>query len=232
MNLASPIDIVYPLKKDVRGDYTDLRYSLRTIHNLPISIRNVWIIGRQPKWAKNVKILNISDNLGDPQKNVIHKLKKVAEQKDISRDFVLMNDDFYFLDKIDDLPFYWHETIGDLITRLMSINLKNKHIDSAVNTGNIFGSFDLPSFSVHSPVILSKSRIRELSQIYDLSQPIHYKTLYANHYKIKGELINSDFKVYGAIPKKAKIVSTATSSAGAMYKVIEQLYPEKSKYEI
>jgi len=93
------MDVVYPLSnmsKD-RDDF-ELRYSLRSIWAYQSWVKNVYLIGHKPKWAKNV----IHVPCPDPYKyckdaNIINKLILACTLPDLSDSFIVNSDDQLFL---------------------------------------------------------------------------------------------------------------------------------------
>lgn len=220
------MDILYPIKFNRRG-YPDLARSLRTIHNIKQFIGNVYCAGDSHPGFLKINHLCYPDWYGDKQKTVIHKLLRACRDSNISESFILMNDDFFILRQIDTLPWLTFETVGDYITRQREVNPNNKYIDAAVTTSRFVGT-DAPSFSIHAPVILERKKVLELNDKYDLAQPLHFRTLYGNHYGVDYIKVPGDFKNTTS-PKT--FLSCDDSGATAAYAIVDKLYPSKSQFE-
>lgn len=98
-----PADFVYILGH--QDDYTELRYSLRSLSLIPHG--QVWIVGAPPPdWVRNVGWIPVTQqpgysNIWANQRNNIYA---ATQHPDITESFVLMNDDFIFLRAVWPLP--------------------------------------------------------------------------------------------------------------------------------
>ena len=87
------MDIVYPYRPSPE-DF-ELRMSLRSLKHLKTPFENVWVIGEIPSCFRG-KLIYQQDRMTGKQQNVIFKLLKICDDKRISEDFIVMNDDFIF----------------------------------------------------------------------------------------------------------------------------------------
>jgi len=89
------MDYVYVCRP---GDNEELRYSIRsTVKNLPEG--RIWVVGGKPDWYTGDYIYVQQTGIGHP--NVWKQLDVICATEDISDDFVLMNDDFFTVKKLD-----------------------------------------------------------------------------------------------------------------------------------
>lgn len=101
--MAARLDVVYILGR--QDTYEELRYSLRSLANLPH--RRVWVAGaRPPEWCQGVDWISVHQKPGHVQRmeNQRRNLMVAAEHPKVSQRFVLMNDDFHFLEALDEVP--------------------------------------------------------------------------------------------------------------------------------
>ena len=87
------LDFVYIVKESDKND--DLRYSLRSIAKFYPDHR-VWIVGYKPKWVQNVGYIPVKQT-GNKWGNSVKNIIAACESKEISEDFILMNDDFFII---------------------------------------------------------------------------------------------------------------------------------------
>jgi hypothetical protein len=105
------MDLVYICRD---GDNEELRYSIRSaVANLPHD--NIWIVGGKPDWYTGNFIRTKQNGLKFD--NARNNLNTACRKYEISSDFVLMNDDFYFMDKIDKIEMFHGGRLIDKIRR-------------------------------------------------------------------------------------------------------------------
>lgn len=96
-------DLVYIL--GAQPEYEELRYSLRSLRFLPHD--RVWIAGaKPPDWVTGVGWIAVEQEPGYIQQfaNQRRNLMVAASHPKVSYEFVLMNDDYVFLEPLDGLP--------------------------------------------------------------------------------------------------------------------------------
>lgn len=96
--------IMYPLANQL--DYTELKYSLRSIDKYFPKPFEVVIVGSYlPAWINNVTHIHLPDVEGRPNYSV---RRKVMAALAYAKEFFFFNDDIFLLDKIDpkNFPYY------------------------------------------------------------------------------------------------------------------------------
>lgn len=228
------MDIVIPLCATSHRDNIELRYCLRSIEKHLSGIGNIYIMGTKPQWAVNVIEVQATDKPGSENKaeNIYNKIL-LACSNGLSEEFIHMHDDHFIIKPIaaNEFP-YHHKGIINIENRncsdsyLMTIRNTMKLLPGAIN------------FNVHSPIRYLKKNF-PLPYVYPRYGYL-LKTLYCNTYGIEGtyapdckikdkksatqikELINN--RLYFSIGDGA--------FSGEIIKVLDELYPEKSKYEL
>ena len=117
-------DILYLVKNGTENE--ELRYSLRTIEkNFPYG--RVWIYGGCPEYIKPDKHVYIyQDVIGATKwERTTAMLKLACENKDITDDFWLFNDDFFVTQPIT-LEVMPNIYSGDLYKRIVEIEENNR----------------------------------------------------------------------------------------------------------
>lgn len=165
-------------------------------------------------------------------------IKKVCEDKDISKSFYLFNDDFFILQKTATIPAIYNGTIADRIE-----NYKKK------NGGQISDYFrrleqtagqltrrglSTYNYAVHVPMLIDKEKALEVFDTFDGS-PM-FRSLYGNYWNIGGTN-RADVKIQtiDELPNDdADFVSTSDESfkRGAVGRYIRTMFKTKSAYEL
>ncbi len=109
------MDIVYINKPG--DDNEELRYSLRSLVNLPHD--NVWVAGSCPSWVRNVGKIEL-EPLADKWANQRQSLRAACSDARITADFILFNDDHFVVSPLERLPVWHLGRLSSLINRLAS----------------------------------------------------------------------------------------------------------------
>ena len=114
------MDAVYICR---HGNNEELRYSLRSIENLK-EVNNVWVIGGKPNWYVGNHIPVQSST---KYTHAITNLHVLTRQKQISEEFILMNDDFFVIKPVDKLETYHEGLLLDKIIKYQKFNPNSKY---------------------------------------------------------------------------------------------------------
>ena len=193
---AGKMDVVYPLRKNSSSwKNNELRYSLRSLVQYGPGFRNIVIIGDLPAFVENVRHIAHSDPYPNKQSNVIDKLLHLSEGKKISADFILMNDDFFFLQPAQEIQTY---TIGDIMG-LRNFRTRSRYGQAIRNTYTWLKKRGLPlrNYEVHYPFIYNTKKFKTLfSEIDYIGTPVLHRSLYGNYYGLAWTELKKDFKIY------------------------------------
>lgn len=154
------MDIVYMLKVDPENDTEELRYSLRSLRNIPHG--RVFIVGEKPEWVNNITHIPVTQNLTKGE-NVAKNMRAAAESPEISEDFILMNDDFFFMKKLDALPAMNFGRMADVID--MYDRRYPEGSDYISNMKNLYallkemGYANPISYELHAPMVFNKQKL-------------------------------------------------------------------------
>lgn len=192
---SESLDIVYICRPG--DDNEELRHSLRSLKNLPHG--KVWIVGEAPAWVRNVELIRVLRGR-DKQASALANLVAACQHPDISDPFVVMNDDFYILEPIPEIPTMHmgdlDQVIADHRPGTAYRNAMQKTRDRIVE---IFAKegIDRPlySYELHAPMVIDKlGMLLALSLATDI-HGVHNRTLYGNLMK-RGGTYTPDVKVY------------------------------------
>jgi hypothetical protein len=215
------VDLVYICRD---GANEELRYSIRSaVKNFKHD--NVWVIGYKPDWYQG-SFVSVP-NIGAKFDNIVNCIRAIPEIPEISDDFVLMNDDFFFLKPITELPIYHGGLLSKKIEQYLNLgtgkygSLLNRTYRSLIKLG-INRPLD---YDIHIPMPMNKDSLRKVVKL-----AYFPRSAYGNINSIGGELV-SDVKTYGAnsimssrsydfVNGDAMFVSTEDSSFEEVHRLI------------
>ena len=126
MKNLEKLDIVYFVKDTSLND--ELLYSLRTVEkNFPHN--RVWFIGGCPYNLKPDKYIKVEQDKDTKWANTNVLMRVACENSEITDDFVLFNDDFFVMSPVNELPYYYDDTLGKRVDKL-----SGKYIHSRYRT--------------------------------------------------------------------------------------------------
>ena len=247
-------DLVYILKES--DNNPDLIMSLRSIEKF-CTYRNVWIIGYKPNWLKNVSYLPTVQT-GNKWFNSCINWKAACECKDISENFILMNDDFIALRPIHDWENSLNVCLGNVTDEANKWRKKAKA--SRWQNGFIFAEELLRTchakscynYESHLPIIINKKdylkflEIKPIKEFMETSKVLHKRSLYKNLFpspdlsfphKIKDVKINLGYDLTDNYLKENWIsVFDDVIGNGLKFpkinKFLDKMFPNKSNFEI
>jgi len=198
------MDLVWICRK---GPNEELRYSMRSaIQNLEHD--KVWVIGDKPSWYRGPFISSRQVH-GRKYENAKRSLINLILSKQVSDDFVLMNDDFYVLKPVT-LGYYYGGTMADRISRNSRLSPNatygQKMRDTAAELRNLGINRPL-DYGLHIPMPMDKRGLAVA-----LNFPM-VRSAYGNLGRVGGEQ-RRDVKVY----------------SGSLYKGLSYEWDENSEF--
>jgi hypothetical protein len=229
------MDFVYICKD---GSNEELRYSIRSVvESFPDS--NIWVVGGKPDWyIGNYIRVNQTQT---KYKNAAENLKKICSSKEISESFILMNDDFYIIKKIDNIETFHGGYLLNKINLYQKINGNSNYTRKLAATYKKIiglGIEDPLDYELHVPMIMEKEKLKEVLKYED---QFLWRSMYGNTFNIKGKEMQ-DVKVYTKGPLVFKsynlninshtYLSSADSSFDIIYnKILKVNFKQKTKFE-
>lgn len=239
-DLLSTIDIVYTVKpSDVNEE---LRYSLRSLKNIPF--RKVVIVGHKPDWIKGVYHIPTKQIYPNKVMNTNRNWHEISKSKQVTKKFILMNDDMFFMKPIKNVPFAHMCDHRDFMKSYASkhpTSYYTKVIRSTERRLQELGIKNAKCFELHTPTIISRQAIRTAFEgsSYQFS-PLNIRTLALSLMEVDSRLM-PDVKFYPAKeqlrnPKtnidNLPVISTSdTVWRGPIGEYIRNKFREPSKYE-
>jgi len=227
------LDLVYICKE---GPNEELRYSIRSaVKNLTFD--NLWVVGGKPNWYIG-NYLEVAQNKSK-YLNARNNLRALCNSSQISESFILMNDDFYIIKKVAEVPYMHGGLLSSKIKKYEEITGKTRYVLMLKKTfTNLFRRFknEVLDYELHVPMIMEKEKLLKVLEAPDL-----WRSRYGNTYGVGGREID-DVKVYstGSLVKKSYDInvlkydylsSNDDSFALLKEKVLEVNFPEATIYE-
>lgn len=180
------------------------------------------LVGDRPTWFKGFHLQH-ADIEKRKEYSVYRKLMSAysIEQEPM----LLCHDDVYALQPFGaDMPNYYRGTCAEAITRTVERRFKDMFAACLPNWLN---------FEIHCPMVIDPGKIRDEDRDFLL------KTTYANRLKLPGTDI-ADCKIRSALSgaececeiRNRPFFSTADNAKDGILRLLKELYPEKSKYEV
>lgn len=227
------IDVVYPLKRS-DGPDDELRYSLRSLKNLPHG--RVFLIGGRPAWADNITHIVPEPGI-TKYKDAAANIRAACESDLVSDPFILMNDDFFVMRPIDQVPVLNRgrsvDVEADYEARyprsayLTGMRATRQHLES-------LGYHDPLSFALHVPIVVHKQMLLKAMDLGAEFPVWHIRTAYGALAMLEGETIQ-DVKVnqiYRSIPDSVFVsTSDRVFTGGKAGRQIRSRFPRIGPYE-
>lgn len=250
---SNETDIVIPLGTESRRGDQELKYALRAIEKYLMGYRNVFIVGHKRRWLKEktkvvgtgcsyttpgVIYIDRPDTGTEKQRNIFLKLLAAAKDERVSETFAVWNDDHYILQPMNILDIkYWYYGTVELLSRLATGTYQRV----CVNSNNYLKSrgYGNLNFDIHTPILYKKQEFIELENE-DWAREHIIKSLYCNRWGKPGvEMKDLKFsspkrrdEIRQAIEGRTWFSISETGTNEAMMAVLDELYPEKSIFEV
>lgn len=229
------MDFVYICKE---GYNQELKYSIRSVvESFPDA--NIWVVGGKPDWyvGNYIEVHQVYTKY----KNAFENLNKISISSEISDSFVLMNDDFYIIKKLENIGTYHGGYLLDKINLYQKINGNSNYTRKLAATYKKIISLGIENpldYELHVPMIMEKNKLREVLKYKD---QFLWRSVYGNIYNIGGEEMK-DVKVYTKGPLVLKsynlnidqhqYLSSADSSFQIIWeKILKNQFKQKTKFE-
>lgn len=233
------MDLVYCVGRPANWGHNELRYSLRSAEKY-LKFDNVFIVGHKPSFLNDKLIhIPIADDQGHKYKNVAKKVKFILDCKDISEDFIYMNDDFFLMRPYDPVPYLWNDKIKEWVEHYPAY--KGKYYQ---NIKKLYQDFPKGKFfELHFPIVFNKQKAKAVIKKYKLEITLMLRSYYGNEYaeelspiaesldyKVSG---NSKFKNIEFLPSNPPFISCSDRSAAEITfkKFIQAKFSDRSSFE-
>lgn len=235
------MDILIPLGFGSRWQNNELRFCLRSIEKHLKGYDKVFIIGEKPEWISHIIHIPCDDNPNGNKiaHNIFRKIIAGCNDERLSDDFIFFSDDHYLLTDFEASEFpYYHR--GNIQPPQPEVNMP-QHVQmwNTVDHLKRAGATYL-DFNIHCPIVYNKQKF--ISTFSGIVWPQHgygIKSMYCNLNGITGSEY-SDLKfsvplmrqsIYQALEERTFFSIGNRCLKGEMKEILQELYPNKSKYE-
>jgi hypothetical protein len=214
------MDLVVPLGPGSRHNNIELRYALRSFE-LYLPHDRVIIVGERPEWLQNITHIPFPHKpcFENRVQNIYNKIMAAFE---ITDKMIFCNDDHFILQPIEEMP-YHHKGLmtgwkADSYGRLL------------LNTLQAYP--DCLNFDTHCPIIYERGKMPAInSTVIKSSYCVHNKIIGSFYPDCKISRPMSETKIWSLITGRMYFSIGDLSFGGGIEKVLQSLYPNKSKYE-
>lgn len=229
------MDAVYLCRS---GENEELRYSIRsTIKNLPH--KNIYVVGGKPSWYTGDYVF-VAQYPSKKYQNAQNNLKAIIKNRNISDTFILMNDDFFTVKKLKEVPVFHGGPLLKKVEKYKKMAPNSSYTYKLEKTYNwlINNGYENPlDYELHVPMVMEKERLAKC-----IKPNILWRSLYGNMFNIGGKLIR-DVKVYNAgllvensynySSMRYPYISTEDSAFETLGRdVLFKMFPEPSHLEL
>lgn len=236
------MDVVYLCRA---GENEELRYSLRSLANLPHE--HVWVFGGAPAWLTGATLVPVSQHdvhrYGRVSANkhdvTTRSMRAACEHAGVSDPFILFNDDFYVTERLPCLPMQHRGTVSEVIAYYQAkLGRESAYLRGMQETRDLLIALGIArplSYEGHWPMEIGKAEMLTALDIGAASgiTVLHKRTLYGNLWGVGGRR-TEDVKVYQLrqdVPR-GPFLSSSDQTFPRLRAHLERLFPEPSRYEL
>jgi hypothetical protein len=228
------MDFVYICKP---GDNEELRYSIRSVlYSFPDA--NIYVVGGKPSWYSGNYIY--VDQKHHKYANAINNLHAICDSNEISKEFVLMNDDFFIIKKIDRIDQFYSGLLSTKIDKYTKITGSSMYIKKLILTKTRLIDYGIKNpldYELHVPMVMEKEKLKHIILKYPSCL---WRSMYGNIYSVGGSQME-DVKIYtnkkyaarsNEITENSVFLSTEDQAFNlALDKVLYKMFNIPTEYE-
>lgn len=218
------------------GENEELRYSIRSVlASFPDA--EIWVVGGKPSWYRGNHIA--LKQSGNKYGNVKLNINMVLESQEIPHEFVYMNDDFFIVDKILQIPLLSGKLLEKRVRESQdccSRFVYHKKLAKTLSKLKKMGFENPVDFELHVPMLVNKTQLQRSVKLGYL-----WRSFYGNLY-VKNATPVNDVKVYEHVTDPEDLKNFAKKSSPFLstndqsfefvrQNYLHELFPNKSKHE-
>jgi len=225
-------DVVYVCRPG--DDNEELRYSLRSLRNLPHG--KVWIAGYCPTWVSaEVERIAVPAR-ASKHDHALASLIAAMDHPEVSDPFLMMNDDFYIMREMEKVPVLHNGPLDQVIEDHAKGSSYREAMENTAELLRKTDALELYGYEIHAPMEFEKIGLGLALSLGAKVSRFQYRTAYANM-MLLGGIQCSDVKVYrqtkGHEYRNWSLLSTSdrTFKFHPVGRYIREQFSEVSPYE-
>jgi len=226
------MDVVYLSKN---GENPELRYSLRSLRNVPHE--RVWVFGGAPAWLNPDTVTHVrSAQEVSPFASTRKHLRAALKHDEVSDPFMLWNDDFYAMRYVAKVETLHRGPMATVLENSRSRTPWVKGLQGTMQFMNHSLGMEAPlSYDLHVPLVVKKAEMREAFEASRRLKVdgVHIRSVYGNLAGIGGRY-SDDPKMLrrtDPFPRGPWLSSNPDTFRSTVEPVLRYLFPDNSTYE-
>jgi hypothetical protein len=187
------------------GDNEELRYSIRSVkHFYPKSI--IWVVGGKPDWYIG-NYIEVKQNKSK-NKNIHANLFAACQNKNLSNNFIYMDDDFFIFNYLERFNFLYDGTLSEKIENYDKDNILNSYSRQLRNTKKQLNKLGIKTpinYELHVPMPVEKPKVEKTLRRGD---NFLWRSMYGNLFDVGG-IKTKDVKIYKELNATDQFSSTS-----------------------
>lgn len=229
-------DVVYMLKPADAFNFEELRYSLRSLVNLPHG--KVWIVGGYPSWLSENVHHQYVRQLGLNKFAGAGRTFTAAGGLPTTDQFYLFHDDMYVMSPVPEVPRLYRSTWSEWVSGRGTAHSTRW----ALQTERLMKRLEVPlvfSYEVHVPMLIDRQKFRHfINRVREVSDGAHPQTVmgsvckrsaYGNFVGYGGVHVRVDPKLRAG--RDVSMNGFVSSSGDRVPQAVRDAFPDPSPYE-
>lgn len=221
------MDVAYVCRA---GENEELRYSLRSLVNLPHD--NVSVYGGAPPWytGRHVDV----EQRGGKLANAYRALREATHDDALSDPFLLMNDDFFAVRKTK-VPYLHRGDLAEVLAWYREQCPSSYYTRGMAKTAALLARLGVKepiSYELHVPIVVHKRAMRDALEHCAHDPSLHIRSVYGNLSRLEGKKVD-DVKVYSRddVLPRGPWLSTEDATFDYISVILRWLFPDRSEWE-
>lgn len=234
--------ILYPLGPGSAWNNSELRFSLRSLEFVK-DLERVFVVGSNPNFLSDqVTHIPTYHNFPNPARGIFENLLAACQDERLPERFLYCTDDLFFCAEIEAGSYpYYH--LGEIKDKLKNCSAEYYAHLFATQTELQKRGLPTVNFDSHYPMIVEKSKVLELAEIYDWERMhgLTFKSTYCNTFGISGEF-RPDCKVNAprsiecwisfCAEREVFSIGDMALHSGGLIQFLKKVFPENCIFEI
>lgn len=235
------IDVVIPLDNRSVWNNNELRFALRSLCKYLPDHGSVIIIGTKPLFLQNIIHIPYRDRSEYPSINIYRKTMEASMHPLISDNFLMMHDDHYLLPGYDPTKYYYNHDVEEELRTADHILYKRVIRNTLNALINHSPDVTMWNYDVHTPIMYNKKQFLHVANQFQwlVDWGLMNKSIYCNYFNLPGTQIldgkirlNKEYEYLVEFIKDKVVLSSGDHINPAFKRLLNELYPDKCKYEL